>query len=220
VLRAKLAGLDAAVIRVGNLSNRYSDAKFQKNYHENAILTRLKAFVDLKLYPKPLQCFSLEFSPVDCTARAILAIGQHFDKAYSVFHAYNPKSIRFAGFVRALAVVGEKMRPVSMERFVEAVQATTKSPETAHIHKAFIHDFGADGSLSYKSSITLKSDFTTWYLSKVNFDWPEIDVNYLVRFIQYFNDIGYWAVKPRKNNLKRLAAWVRHIFTCSMTWIA
>ena len=219
VLRAKLAGLDAAVIRVGNLSNRYSDAKFQKNYHENATLTRLKAFVDLKLYLKSLRCFPLEFSPVDCTAKAIIAIGQHLDKAYSVFHAYNPKNIRFGGFVRALAAAGVKMRPVSMKRFVEAVQATAKDSETAHIHKAFIHDLGADGSLKYKSSITLKSDFTTWYLSKASFVWPEIDADYLIRFIQYFNDIGYWTMKPRINHLKELVAWIRHIFTCSTTWI-
>jgi thioester reductase-like protein len=42
VLQAKLEGLDAAVIRVGNLSNRRSDLKFQKNHHENATLTRLR----------------------------------------------------------------------------------------------------------------------------------------------------------------------------------
>ena len=41
VLDAMLEGLEANIIRVGNLTNRVSDAKFQKNHESNAFLNSL-----------------------------------------------------------------------------------------------------------------------------------------------------------------------------------
>ena len=65
----------------------------------------------------------------------------------------------------------------------------------AHIYEAFIHELGAEGSLNHQSGITLDNGFTTWHLNRLGFDWPEIDANYLTRFIKYFNDIRCWTVK-------------------------
>jgi amino acid adenylation domain-containing protein/thioester reductase-like protein len=185
VLQAKLEGLDAAVIRVGNLSNRRSDLMFQRNYRANATLTRLKAFIDLKLYPESLNDFPLEFSPVDDTAKAILTIARHWDKDCSIFHAYNPKAALFADFARTLAAMGEEMRPVPVERFIDAVQ------NAPFVQEAFIHDIGEDGKLTYQSNITLNNDFTVWHLNSLGFDWPETGADYLTRYIAYFRDLGY-----------------------------
>jgi thioester reductase-like protein len=68
MLQARLMGLKAAIVRVGNLTNRHTDMKFQRNYQENATLTRLKAFIDLKQFPREIENIELNFSPVNCTA--------------------------------------------------------------------------------------------------------------------------------------------------------
>ena len=86
VLETGNEGLSTIIFRVGNLSNRYSDLKFQNNYTENAFLRRIKAFVDTRAYPMALAKMSFEFSPVDLTAEAIVKLAEHYADSFSVFH--------------------------------------------------------------------------------------------------------------------------------------
>ena len=195
VLQAKLDGLNAVIIRIGNLSNRHSDLTFQHNYRENATLTRLKAFVNLGLFPFQMARFPIEFSPVDDTARAIVKLAQHFDGGHSVYHAYNHKPIRFVDFVKAARTQGIIMKTVTTKRFVQAVREAGRSLGNARVEEAFIHDIGTDGKLKYQSKITLNNSFTTRYLSKLGFDWPDVDNQYLQKYVSYFQKIKYWSVE-------------------------
>lgn len=77
VYDAMLEGLDAKVIRVGNLTNRVSDYKFQLNYEQNAFLTRMKAVLEFGLFPDYMLPLYAEFSPVDLTAEGIVKIAQY-----------------------------------------------------------------------------------------------------------------------------------------------
>lgn len=61
---AMLDGLQANIIRVGNLTNRYSDGKFQKNYMENAFVKRVKAVLEFGAIPDYLMPLYSEFSPI------------------------------------------------------------------------------------------------------------------------------------------------------------
>jgi thioester reductase-like protein len=204
VLHARLDGLDAAVIRVGNLSNRRGDYKFQRNHDTNATLTRLKAFASLGLFPEQLSDFPLEFSPVDCSAKAIIKLAQHPHGGHSVYHAYNHKPVRFAEFADALRSVGLKMETAPTEEFIQAVRDAGSIPDKAFIYEAFINDLGADGQLLYQSSITLSSDFTRWHLSRAGFDWLDICGEYLKGYISYFRNIEYWEGANEKPKLSAL----------------
>jgi thioester reductase-like protein len=198
VLQEKADGLEAAVIRVGNLANRREDHRFQQNHGTNATLTRLKAFVDLGLFPEQLADFPFEFSPVDDTAKAIIRLAQHYDNRHSVFHAYNHKPVRFGDFTTALRSADARMEAVPGEAFIQAVREAGSVPERAHIYEAFINDIGADGELLYQSNITLSSDFTKWHLNRAGFDWLSIGDEYLQGYIGYFKNIGYWGLKNEK----------------------
>ena len=44
--------LIANIYRVGNITNRFSDGYFQKNYFDNAFINRLTAFINLRIYTK------------------------------------------------------------------------------------------------------------------------------------------------------------------------
>ena len=192
VLQAKLDGLATAVVRIGNLCNRYSDLVFQRNHKENATLTKLKAFIDLGLFPEEMAGFALEFSPVDYTSKAIIKLAQHYNNNYSVFHAYNPKAVRFADVARMAGAAALKIKPVPVEHFIREVQNTVQQPEIAYIHEAFIHDIGSDGRIAFQSNISLNNDFTTQFLRETGFEWCDIGGAYLEEYIKYFNKIGYW----------------------------
>ena len=192
VLQARLAGTDTAVIRVGNLCNRYSDLKFQKNHGENATLAILGAFIGLGCYPAAMAAFPLEFSPVDLTAAAIIRLARLSGENLSLFHAYNENSVTFATFAATAAQAGLTLKPVPAEQFAAALRTTGESSGMGPVAKAFILDRTADGSADLCSNITLANDFTAQHLAQCGFSWPELTDGYLADYVAYFMETDYW----------------------------
>jgi len=194
VLEARSDGLDAVIIRVGNLVNRRSDLRFQKNHMENATLTRLKAFADLGMYPRRLNMLPIEMSPVDETAKAIIKLAQHYDRVRPVFHIYNDKPTMFKDIAKMLKTTGIKIKAVPMKRFAKKLSGTANDPDKAHIFEAFINDIGEDGNLNIHSNIRLCNRFTTKHLNEIGFNWKKIDNAYLRKYVKHFSHIGYFKV--------------------------
>lgn len=118
VLEEKLNGMDCKIMRVGNLTDRYSDMKFQPNYAENAFLKRMKAFIDLKEYPKEISEYPVEFSLVDITVEAIVKIAQNAGKDYTVFHVNNNKCMSISQMADMLKKSGYEMKAAAMSDFI------------------------------------------------------------------------------------------------------
>ena len=194
VLKAKLTGIQACIVRVGNLSNRYVDVKFQKNHQENAVLMRLRALVDLGLIPESFMDFQLEFSPVDETAEAVICLAQHFTDRFSVYHVYYPEPVYFKKFLKALENRSLAMRIVSEEDFTEAISKTAERIEKKYIYQAFIHKMDAEGNIILNDGVAVENSFTKWFLSQCGFKWQPIDESYLNRYVDYFIEIGFWGV--------------------------
>lgn len=191
VLDAMLLGLDAKIIRVGNLTNRLSDSKFQPNYQSNAFLTRFKAALDLGLFPDYLLPLYAEFSPVDQTADGVVKIAQYADKQ-CIFHLNSNRPIYFDRMLEILDYLGIKMQIVSGESFNETLQKLARNSDTEYIYEAFQNDMDENGRLIYDSNIHIKNDFTDWFMRKLEFEWKIIDINYIKKYINYFKDIGYF----------------------------
>jgi len=186
VLQAKLSGLPAMIIRVGNLMNRFSDLKFQKNYQENAFLTRLKAIVDLGVYPSDIKNSEWEISPVDSAAAAIIKLAQHFNHQYSLFHVYNPKTAQFIDFITALEMIERKIEAVSHEKFLNEMKNAVHILGKERIYELLPNEQDEVVPLS------MCNDFTCLYLQEIGFEWYEIKGTYLEAYLQYFEQLGYW----------------------------
>ncbi len=193
VYDAILEGLDAKVIRVGNLTNRVSDYKFQPNYTSNAFLTRVKAILEFGLFPDYLMNLYAEFSPVDKTAEGIVKIAQYADKQF-IFHLNSDRVIYFNRFLEVVHKLGISMKIVSGSEFNKALQETIKKSNTEYIFEAFQNDMDEQGRLVYDSNIRIENDFTLWFLKKVGFEWNETDMDYIKGYIDYFRKIGYLEV--------------------------
>jgi amino acid adenylation domain-containing protein/thioester reductase-like protein len=193
VYDAMLEGLDARVIRVGNLTNRESDYMFQPNYTSNAFLTRVKAILEFGLFPDYLMSLYAEFSPIDKTAEGIVKIAQYADKQ-CVFHLNSNKVIYFERFLEVVHKLGISMEVVSGAEFNRALQETIKKSNTEYIFEAFQNDMDEQGKLVYDSNIRIKNEFTLWFLKKIGFEWNETDVEYISGYIDYFRKIGYLEV--------------------------
>lgn len=191
VLDAMREGLRANIIRVGNLTNRKSDLKFQPNYTENAFLKRVKAVLDLGCIPDYLMSIYAEFSPVDSTAEAIVAIAAHMNSQYTVFHVNSNKNLYFDKMLEYLERAGYPIKVISGDQFAKRIRTTIDS-EQVHIFEALSNDLDQDDKLQYESNIHIENAFTVQYLRSIGFEWPEIDCPYVEGYLRYFTQLGYF----------------------------
>ena len=190
VFDAMLGGLDARVIRVGNLTSRASDYRFQPNYRQNAFLTRVKAILEFGLFPDYLMPLYCEFSPIDLTAEGVVKIAQYADRQ-TVFHLNSNRPVYFDRFLEVVRELGISMKVVDGDTFNRALRGTVRDRVTEYIFEAFQNDMDGQGRLLYDSNIRIDNDFTVWFLNKLGFAWNEIDREYIRGYVEYFREIGY-----------------------------
>lgn len=194
VLDAMLQGLQANIVRVGNLTNRSKDYVFQPNYKENAFLSRIKAALDLGSIPEYMMSLYSEFSPVDETANAIVRIARHFNMDYVIFHVYSNQNLYFNRLVQILKDLSIGMEVVEEKQFIKRLKETV-SNNKSYIYEAFINDMDENGKLIYETNIHIQNDFTISYLKQLGFEWSKIDYEYVKGYIQYFNELGWLEVE-------------------------
>ena len=180
--------LKATIIRLGNITSRYSDGKFQINISENAFLNRLMSFIKLKSVPDYLCSGYLEFTPVDICANAITELIKH-DYPYTVFHLYNNNHVNMNNMISYLNEYGINIKIVSNKEFIEIVNSSLQNDKS--ILSGIINDFDSDKKLVYESNITLNNEFTNEFLRQIGFCWPTIDKNYIFKYFNYLKDIKY-----------------------------
>lgn len=193
VFDAMLAGMDAKIIRVGNLTSRASDYKFQPNYEQNAFLARFKAILEFGMFPDYLMHLYSEFSPIDLTAEGVVKIALYANRQ-TVFHLNSNRPIYFDRFLEVVHELGISMEVVDGDRFAKALRETVRDRGTEYIFEAFQNDMDGQGRLVYDSNIHVENDFTVWFLRKLGLEWNEIDMEYIRGYVEYFREIGYLTV--------------------------
>ena len=190
VLDAMRGGLRANILRMGNLTNRVSDLKFQPNYEENAFLKRVKAVLDLGCLPDYLTSIYAEFTPVDAAAEAIVRIAEHMNDRYTVFHVNSNQNLYFNRMLEYLERAGRPLEVLSGKEFAAHIRATISSSQK-YIFEALSNDLDQDDFLQYDSNIRIENSFTVQYLRSIGFGWPEIDYAYVKGYLKYFERLGY-----------------------------
>ncbi len=194
VLDAALEGLDAKIIRVGNLTNRLSDFKFQPNYQSNAFLNRVRAALAMGSLPDYMIPLYAEFSPIDQTAEGVVKIGQYADQQ-TVFHLNSHQNLYFDRMVEILNELGSPMKILSGTDFGVLLQRMGQNPDTAYIYEALQNDLDDTGKLVYDSNIHIRNAFTVWFMERLGFQWAKIDLEYVRGYLNYFRELGYFP-KP------------------------
>ena len=193
VLDAMCDGLRANIMRMGNLTNRVSDGQFQKNHESNAFLQRVKGIFELGLFPDYLVKSTnyAEFTPIDEAANAVMTIVRHFSTEQTVFHINNAKVVNFDKAVEIINRLGYNLKLVSGTKFTEILRQTAKQSGMEHVFETFINDMDENDRLNYDSNIRIENGFTVQYLKNIGFEWSDIGIEYLQRYIGYFKKIGY-----------------------------
>lgn len=188
--------LQASILRMGNLTSRFSEGKFQQNHFENAFVNRFKSFLQIGQVPDYMLNLYAEFTPIDCCGDAIIKIAKHFNKKYTVFHLMNEKRVYLDRLFKMMNSIGIKINIVSEENFIKTINKLLLNDDTKVYIQGIINDFNKNTKhLEYESKVKVQCDFSKTYLEKLGFSWPYIDVNYIKNYFKYLEDIGYLNTK-------------------------
>ena len=184
-------GLDAQILRIGNITNRYSDGVFQKNIENNAFANRIKSFVDIGAFPEYALDHEIELTPVDLCADCIIKILEHSSKC-NMFHLYNPNLLSVKLLYNVLKKeFGINLSPLSNRLFSYLITGILQDEKNKKILSGIIYDLDNDKNLIYTSKIRLNANFTNSYLNKIGFHWKKIDEDYIVKYMNYFKKIKF-----------------------------
>ena len=181
-------GLNAKIVRVGNLTSSYENGKFQKNFNENAFIQRLKTFIQLKYYPCNLEKLYFEFTPVDYAADAIERISK-IETKNIVFHLYNLNHLSMHELIQYLYQYGFNIKSISEDEFKKMVRFYVENDYEKI--EGILPDMNDELEIKYVDNIKIKCDETIKILKKIGFEWPVINFEYIKKLLDYLKKIKF-----------------------------
>ena len=175
-------GLDAVIMRVGNLMGRYADGVFQQNKEENAFINRIKTFAELGIIPENIKDTPVEFTPVDLAAKAIVKLMQKSNK--NVYHIYNINHASIELVKQVLESNGYEIKYKSKQEVTELFNNLIQNDDNINLISGIIQDLDTNKEINYSSNIRVEEDYTLRILKEEKFMWKNIDEKYLEMFFK------------------------------------
>ena len=189
VLEAVSEGLDAKIIRVGNLMSRLSDGEFQVNAITNGFMRNLKGYATLKKFPVNSMDAPIDFTPIDEVAKAALLLSAT-DGKFTVFHAANSHTVQMGDVIYAMNELGFGIEVVPDAEFMAALKAMLADEKKNMLVSSLIHYASSDG----KAHAFIQSDneFTNKALYHLGYKWPITDERYLKNAVTALAELNFF----------------------------
>lgn len=182
-------GLNAKIMRVGNLSARSTDGEFQINFRSNAFMGTLRAYVTLGCAPYAVLDAPCEFSPINEVCKAILLLSQT-PVAMSVFQPCNNHRLPMGDVLHILGECDLPVRPVESEEFAAAEREAMDDPTKVDaLQPLMAYDSEAGARTAF---IRYDSSFTNQILYRLGFRWNYTSRDYVSQFIKAIASLNYF----------------------------
>lgn len=168
VLLARKKGLKANIYRIGNLTWRAKDGKFQKNSEDNGFLRRIHAMVKMGVYQDNMDKYPMDFTAVDECAKAFVNLVCLLN-TNEIYHLYNHKFLSAKDLLSELEV---PCRYISTAEMIELAMAN-KDDRDIHVYMFYMIISGRS------SNVEMQNRFTCERLAETGFEWSEPDKKYL-----------------------------------------
>ncbi|MDP2891535.1 MAG: AMP-binding protein, partial [Bacillota bacterium] len=189
VLEAMQKGCAATILRVGNLTGRQEDGVSPKNIQDNAFCQRLRTMTILGCAPESMRGMEIEFTPVDCCAKAMLSLLKLHNTAGRAFHLMNPNLVPLYRVVESWGLETNGFRWVSDSDFIAALRQSAKDSRGAAL--GLMQDINENGRISYQKNIKVSAGETVSILSRNGFEWPAVDGGALRKMFDHMNGRGF-----------------------------
>lgn len=187
-------GLKAQIHRIGVVSGRYKDGKFQENISENAFYTRIKSMIELGAISNEMLKQKIEFTPVDICCKAMIALSKNEIADNRIFHLYNHNFIEIEEIIDVLKKLNFNIEIVPEKDFKQRIVEFSKG-EKAKILFAIINDVESTDksaiAINYNFSINIKSEYTQNYLKMLKCEWNKTDKNYIRKIVNYMREVNF-----------------------------
>lgn len=191
VLRAAKQGLHATIHRMGNLTGRYSDGKFQPNIEENGFYSAMKSVIDLGAVSDVILNEKIEFSPIDLAAQAIVKIVLTNQSCGHIFHVFNPYVLTISELLHVLGNIDIPIRAMKHTQLKQIMRNSSGKGISPEAYSGMAVYLKENGDLAYPAPFDIEADFTCSYLNKLGFQWPGVNEDYLETIIGYLRDLGF-----------------------------
>jgi thioester reductase-like protein len=182
-------GLDAKIMRVGNLMSRQVDGEFQVNFATNNFMSTLRSYAALGCFPVDEMDENEEFSPIDEVAHAIVLLAGT-DRRFTVFHPYNSHTVEMGNIVLAMQQVGIDVDIVEPCEFVRRLRSALADDAVNAYVSPLVNYNLDDDEIRYE----LESDnrFTVKALYRLGFQWSITGLHYLRQAIEMMQLLGFF----------------------------
>ncbi|MEH6979627.1 thioester reductase domain-containing protein, partial [Bacillus pseudomycoides] len=193
VFKAISKGVNANIYRVGNLTNRYSDGQHQVNIIDNAFMSRLKFVLQYGVVSNSLLSSKVEFTPVDYCSNAIIRlVTSNIDtdnvQDY-IFHMYNHQKLELKDMVEIFKQIGHSIEVLGDSEYQQLMLKISQD-ENRQEDIQMLMVSGEKMDDRYKV-VKLDSIRTQKELEIIDFGWPEINIEYLQKVVEYMNSSGF-----------------------------
>lgn len=168
VLLARKEGLKANIFRIGNLTWRKQDGKFQKNAQNNGFIGRCRGLLKVKVYSTEMNEYPIDFTAVDECATAYVLLALH-NRVNNIYHLYNPNMYSVENLTKKLFVVCKR---VPQKVFEACIRDRIQDKEVAIL--SFYSTIAAASN-----NVTMRNDFTLRILEELGFKWSKVNWQYL-----------------------------------------
>ena len=184
-------GLNAKIMRVGNLSARQKDGEFQINFYTNNFLATLRAYVVIGMVPYEALDQRYEFSPIDEVAHAIMLLSTT-PKECVMFHPNNTHRQFLSDILNGFAEAGITLKRVETEEFQQALEKMMDNPDLVTLLRPLMaYNLSSTHQMRWIEST---NDFTTQVLYRLGFQWPITAADYVHRFVDTIVGFDYFNV--------------------------
>lgn len=184
-----LNNLNAIILRVGNLTGRYSDGTFQPNVEENAFVGRIKSFINLGSVAKKMVEMDMEFTPIDLVSDAVVKLSTNINHQI-IYHVYNSNHAKLYKLIDSLGNLNIKIGILEDDEQKKKLNDILKKERSDEI-KGILIDINSERDVVYSSNIHIENKETIIELKKLKFSWPIIGEEYINKYFKYLRKIKF-----------------------------
>ena len=155
-------------------------------------LSRIRAIILLKCFPKSWLEEKLEFTPVDEATNAIMIICKRGGENQIIYHVYNDKTLTYRKLLLLFDKLGIGIVPVDDELFKEKLFEYAEKNKNSRILQSLIGIMDRKGNFRLSNHIEVSNHFSSFFLIEQGFEWKSVDENYLKRYLEYFLKLDYF----------------------------
>ena len=183
-------GLNAKIMRVGNLAARSTDGEFQANFATNSFMGRIKVYNMLGCCPHAMRNLQVEFSPINEVAHAIVLLSST-PKDCTVFHPYNIHGQFLGDVLMELSNVGDGVKFVEQEEFDQRMEEAKNDPVKAKSMSSLLaYQDMAHGQKT--ADVKRDNNYTTQVLYRYDFAWSPTSWDYVERMLNAISGFGFF----------------------------